>query len=200
MKISIINIKETGLGDATYIGRGRTSILGNPYTLKEFSREQAIENYRRWLWHKNIKPWLKTGYPNEVVSKLCILAEENKEKPIKLGCFCAPKPCHGEIIARAIRWLQRNWCAVTGDHFSESSAKTVKNMMNAKAVLLFDGFSLAGRLGCEYAIAQGYPDILYFCPNSTQQCKTNINAQLNLDLVDYLIESKESSVVIKRLS
>ena len=83
--------------NAEYIGRikhlGNDGFFGNPFSIGPTrSREVAIEQYRRWLWHK-----LKTdrGYRERVRA----LAG----KPLK--CHCKPKTCHGDVLTRAADWL-----------------------------------------------------------------------------------------------
>lgn len=68
---------------------GRPSIWGNPYSHKEGtlaiyktnSREESINKYREYLLNNE-----------ELMNKLPEL--EGKV----LGCWCKPKPCHGDII------------------------------------------------------------------------------------------------------
>lgn len=63
---------------------GRPSKWGNPFTIgKDGDRADVIEKYRKWLMAR----------PN--------LIEEAKSelKGMTLGCFCAPKACHGDILA-----------------------------------------------------------------------------------------------------
>jgi len=68
----------------TYIGRG--SLWGNQFVIgKDGSREEVIAKYKVWFYQK-----LKT---DETFRK-----ETLKLKNRTLGCFCKPKPCHGDII------------------------------------------------------------------------------------------------------
>ena len=72
---------------------GRPSKWGNPFshlapdrTIAEFrvaSRQEAIARYEEWL----------LGQP-ELVAALPELRGK------VLGCWCAPKPCHGEVLVR----------------------------------------------------------------------------------------------------
>lgn len=84
---------------AVYIGRG--SKWGNPFTSIQGrntkasevvgSREEAIEKYRQWLWNN-----IQAG---EI--QLQELADLHGKD---LVCFCAPKPCHGDVLERAAKW------------------------------------------------------------------------------------------------
>ena len=66
-----------------YIGRG--SVWGNPFTVKEMCREAAIEAYREYITKQlDQRP--------ELVTQLLAL------KGKRLGCFCKPKACHGDVL------------------------------------------------------------------------------------------------------
>jgi hypothetical protein len=74
---------------------GRPSILGNPYRLGVGeSRGATIDRYRRYLWTQ-----LQRDTPQR--REIARLAE--MEDGV-LVCFCAPLPCHANVIAAAIEW------------------------------------------------------------------------------------------------
>lgn len=83
---------------------GRPSKWGNPYshkegTLAEFkveTKEEAISQYRRYLW-RLIK--------SEEVTLKELLSLDGKT----LGCFCKPRSCHGDIICQAIEWAKERY-------------------------------------------------------------------------------------------
>ena len=79
---------------------GRPSPWGNPWTHRggtsaEFcveSRSQAIENYRKWLLGLDFlgilcdkRAWIRENLPTL--------------KGKMIGCWCSPKPCHGDVLA-----------------------------------------------------------------------------------------------------
>lgn len=71
-----------------YIGRsgkGQRSLWGNPYSAKEFGHEECINLYRRYI-HDRLK--------NEIGLTEELMALKGK----KLGCFCRPKSCHGDVL------------------------------------------------------------------------------------------------------
>ena len=83
-----------------YIGRG--SIWGNPYshlpsgTKAQFlvgSVDEAIEAYKKHLWAQ-----IKDGS----ITIEHLLQLDGKV----LGCFCKPKPCHGDVIVKAVEWAK----------------------------------------------------------------------------------------------
>ena len=66
-----------------YIGRG--SLFGNPYPItKGNTRQIVIDLYREWFYNQLKYPLFK--------------AEVEKLRGLTLGCYCKPKPCHGDII------------------------------------------------------------------------------------------------------
>lgn len=68
-----------------YIGRG--SYWGNPYSMYEdgADRDEVIRKYK-YDFDNNL-------FPNKDISKIHKLAGK------RLGCFCKPKKCHGDILA-----------------------------------------------------------------------------------------------------
>ncbi len=74
-----------------YIGRG--SLWGNPFVIGEHgTREEVIAQYKDYFYSK-------------IEASTKFKEETLKLKDSKLGCFCAPKPCHGDIIKE---WLDKN--------------------------------------------------------------------------------------------
>jgi hypothetical protein len=63
---------------------GRPSKWGNPFqTGKDGTREEVIKKYKAWIL--------------EQLDLLKAIVPELKGKI--LGCWCHPKPCHGDILA-----------------------------------------------------------------------------------------------------
>lgn len=78
-----------------YIGRG--SMWGNPFHIGEHgTRDEVIELYREVLWAQ-----LKLG----LVKKEDLLALDGK----RLGCFCKPQACHGDVIVKAVEWAKTQY-------------------------------------------------------------------------------------------
>ncbi len=64
---------------------GRPSIYGNPFQVgKDGDRDEVIAKYEEWLLKR---PGL-----------LQLVRQELKGK--RLGCWCAPQACHGDVLAR----------------------------------------------------------------------------------------------------
>ena len=82
-EISYQNIKSTPKYE--YIGRG--SYWGNPYSMYEAGedRDEVIRKYKYDFDHEK--------FPNKNKSEVYKLAGK------RLGCFCKPQTCHGDILA-----------------------------------------------------------------------------------------------------
>ena len=92
-----------------YIGRHagmhEQSPLANPFKLHgEHTRPQVLTQYRGWLQ-------TQLDGQSEVWKELMkILAYALEPNGIALGCWCAPKPCHGGIIRECIyQMYQEGW-------------------------------------------------------------------------------------------
>ena len=73
-----------------YIGRG--SKWGNPFPItKTQTRGAVIQKY-----HEKLVGQIRTG--EVTVTELKGLYGK------RLGCFCSPKPCHGDAIRAAVLW------------------------------------------------------------------------------------------------
>jgi hypothetical protein len=99
MEIRVANKKDGIVG--VYVGRG--SVLGNPFKMNtEAERARVIQFYRAWLWDR-----MQEEGP--VWQELTRLADLSRTQDLTLVCWCAPKPCHADVIKNAINWLvQRN--------------------------------------------------------------------------------------------
>lgn len=74
----VVNVRATR--PQVYIGRG--SKWGNPFRIgPNYTRAQVIAVYRLWL---ETQPQLLAALP-ELTGKT-------------LGCYCAPLPCHGDVL------------------------------------------------------------------------------------------------------
>ncbi len=109
--IEVINVRglPANKEGIVYIGRpckGWVSKveLGNPYKEgKDGDLQTIIEKYRRWLWDQMTNYPL--GRPSLSIRQLADMHADGKD--IILGCWCKPKPCHGDVVKRAIEWQSR---------------------------------------------------------------------------------------------
>jgi hypothetical protein len=87
----------------TYIGRANRhaglagSPLANPFKIGDFGgqRGATLPSYRRWLWSR-----IQAG-DTAVIEALRAIDETSV-----LVCWCAPSPCHGEVVKVAAAWLR----------------------------------------------------------------------------------------------
>lgn len=89
--IEVVNIKtcpDWGKEGDFYIGRG--SGYGNPFKLyHESNRVQVIAEYKKYLINNNLN-----------IDNLVLHAK-------RLGCYCKPKACHGDVLAEEIEKRKR---------------------------------------------------------------------------------------------
>lgn len=103
--IRILNRKTDDCSCADYVGRG--SPLGNPYDFTgskhpqvQFhvkSREEAIREYSLYLERMVLE---KNNEIYETIEKLRKRYKNGED--ISLACYCAPLPCHAEVIKNMI--------------------------------------------------------------------------------------------------
>lgn len=74
---------------------GRPGVFGNPYRLRKDTpqaRQRLLRRYKRWLWCRlsrdaQFRRWVR------MLSGATLV------------CYCAPKACHGDVLAKAADWL-----------------------------------------------------------------------------------------------
>lgn len=75
---TVVNKRHGGYD--VYIGRG--SKWGNPFVIgKDGNRATVIRKYREWI-----------------MAQPQLLNSLHELKGKRLGCFCAPKACHGDVL------------------------------------------------------------------------------------------------------
>ncbi|KKN98902.1 hypothetical protein LCGC14_0141440 [marine sediment metagenome] len=105
MKTTTVNIRRSEYD--VYIGRaghGHDGIFGNPFSgIRDGGREKAIALYRKYFLER-----LKNDQE--------FVAQVEKLKGKRLGCFCKPKACHGDVIVeylekpmKVVICGDRNW-------------------------------------------------------------------------------------------
>lgn len=79
MKTIVVNCNKDDYD--VYIGR--PSLFGNPFIIgKDGTRNEVIEKYHKWI-----------------IQQPLVMQEIKKLKGKRLGCYCAPLKCHGDILA-----------------------------------------------------------------------------------------------------
>lgn len=78
----------------------RPSILGNPFYMRDESqRDVVVQQYHEWLgghYRADDAVWAE-------VKKLA--ARVKAGESLALECWCAPCACHGDVLIKAINWL-----------------------------------------------------------------------------------------------
>lgn len=73
-------------------GRGHDGYFGNPFRAPPLTRAEAIRRFRTYFYER-------LDFDPEFRRRVLTL------KGKRLGCFCAPMPCHGDVIAE---WLEQH--------------------------------------------------------------------------------------------
>ncbi len=100
--ITVVNVKHAAPGSFIYCGRYNStyklqgSPLANPFKLsREGCRSTLLTLYRAWLYrHRNDKA---------IAAEISRLAGLLECGDVALGCWCAPKACHCDVIADFVR-------------------------------------------------------------------------------------------------
>lgn len=83
MKTRVVNLRKEDYD--VYIGR--PGKWGNPFTIGEDGdRAQVIAKFRYWIKHEGIY----------------LLRDLASLQGKRLGCYCAPLPCHGDVYVELI--------------------------------------------------------------------------------------------------
>lgn len=90
---TVVHCKRAPKGGFVYIGR--PSVWGNPFNLENPKDEKArlavIEQYREWFLAK-------------IESDASFRDSLESLRGRDLGCWCAPRACHGDVI---LEWLEQ---------------------------------------------------------------------------------------------
>lgn len=95
MDAVVVNVKtndyDVYIGDANPFLGEKKSIFANPFPIKfGRGRKKAIELYRKWFYDK-------------INSSHGFKARVEKLRGKRLGCWCTPKPCHGDVIVEYLK-------------------------------------------------------------------------------------------------
>jgi hypothetical protein len=97
--VVVYDIREYRGHDGEFIGRG--SPLGNKYNIgKDGTREEVIDKYKVWIQKE-----IDTGN-REVIEELQRLRRKLDYQDVDLLCYCAPRKCHGDVIAEVLRTMK----------------------------------------------------------------------------------------------
>ena len=99
--ITIVN-RRNGRVAGVYVGR--PAVLGNPYGIgPDGSRHNVVDKYRAWLREQY-------RHDGAVRRALRTLARRYlTDGQLTLICWCAPQPCHAEVIRDAVLGMVQAW-------------------------------------------------------------------------------------------
>lgn len=104
MSIRVVSKRAGGVkakANETIVYIGRPSVLGNPYPMNsENERNTVIEKYRKWLGGQYNSG---TGAVRKELEALAKRVRNGEN--IALECWCAPCKCHGDVIVKAIEYI-----------------------------------------------------------------------------------------------
>jgi hypothetical protein len=88
------------------------SVLGNPHPVSTpekpkkcaicgvyHQRGETIALYRSWLWQQ----MQEDGAVLKELKRIAQMVKAGKD--VRLGCWCKPAACHGDVIKAAVEWL-----------------------------------------------------------------------------------------------
>ena len=94
MTIRVINLKH----EPCDIRVCRPSRWGNPWRVDgdDELRRFAVAHYRQWIAGRpelvdQLYRRIRARYPDGLI------------RPVRLGCWCAPLPCHADVLAALLR-------------------------------------------------------------------------------------------------
>lgn len=91
-------------GVYVYIGRG--SALGNPFAIpKHGTRKEVIAKYRDYI-DNELSLYAEHGGYNPIAQEIMAIREHSKKADVYLVCYCAPLPCHGDLIKDIVDSMQ----------------------------------------------------------------------------------------------
>lgn len=90
MRDTVMETKVVNLHKEPYdIYIGRPSVWGNPYVIgRDGTREEVISKYQEYI-----------------LSNKELMAQVSSLSGQRLGCFCKPAPCHGDVLAALADWM-----------------------------------------------------------------------------------------------
>ena len=99
--ITIVN-RRNGRVPGVYVGR--PSMLGNPYVIgSDGSRHDVLDKYRAWLREQ----YRHDGAVRRALRTLAM--RYLTDGTLTLICWCAPQPCHAEVIRDAVLGMVQAW-------------------------------------------------------------------------------------------
>ena len=91
--VTVVNLRSSAFD--VYIGRaghGQDGRFGNPFVVgRDGVRGECVEKFRAWFHG-----------PSKQAYEMRVRAITEIPRDAKLGCFCKPNACHGDVIAEYV--------------------------------------------------------------------------------------------------
>lgn len=99
LKKPLFEIKVVKVSDPSSTNVGRPTPLGNPFPMrKESDRDAVCDNYETWFSQK-----VSEQDPTVMKELRSLWLLGNQQGYLHLGCYCAPKRCHADTIAKFLK-------------------------------------------------------------------------------------------------
>lgn len=86
----VVHIDAVDLTDKDVVYIGRPSLFGNPFTIGPHgTRQEVIEKYRKWVNSQDEQAVRIRKRLHNLIGK-------------RLACYCAPNPCHGDVLKEMV--------------------------------------------------------------------------------------------------
>ncbi len=85
-KTRVVNVRKSGCD----VFIGRPSKWGNYYLISRYGRKKCIELYREFILDNPL-----------------LLGQLEELRGKRLGCFCKPKACHGDVLVELLERLNK---------------------------------------------------------------------------------------------
>lgn len=111
MSVRVVNtLTYQHIDNEVFIRVDRTSILGNPFKMKQESdRETVCQKYEEYF-NKLIA--VDTNHDTKFLKELDKIEELAKSHNVALACWCNPNRCHGDTIKHYLdRRLSKPQCS-----------------------------------------------------------------------------------------
>ena len=100
--IQVISLRGRGGVRPVGVYVGRPSALGNPFLVgRDSTRAEVIGRYQLWLRQQ----WRRGGPVRQELERLA--AKYRRDGRLTLLCWCAPRPCHADVIREAVLALAK---------------------------------------------------------------------------------------------
>lgn len=95
----LFEIKVTRVSEPGSTNVGRPTPLGNPFPMKkESDRDLVCEQYEEWFDDKVTR---QDPLVMNELRRLFVIGRSQGH--LKLGCYCAPRRCHADTIAKFLK-------------------------------------------------------------------------------------------------